>query len=123
MRGQGLATYRRLRCSAARSVRWPSATASAYAREPSTAASREQERCVSDESVRAHGISVRLLTEVEEGGQRPVTTDPRSRSVRRVVALGGGTGLSVLLEGLRSALFPSRGRRTSDRDRDRLTAI
>jgi len=78
---------------------------------------------VSDESLRTHGVAVRLLAEAEEyGPRRAVRTDPFSRRVR-VVALGGGTGLSVLLQGLRTALFPSRGRRTTDRNRDRLTAI
>jgi uncharacterized cofD-like protein len=49
-------------------------------------------------------------------GWRPV-----ARTVR-VVALGGGTGLPVLLSGLKAALFPQG---PSDRlaDRDRLTAI
>ena len=77
---------------------------------------------MSEDSMRSHGIAVRLLTGTEKDGRHAVHTDPGSRSMR-VVALGGGTGLSVLLEGLRAALFPSRGPRTTDRDRDRLTAI
>jgi uncharacterized cofD-like protein len=78
---------------------------------------------VSDESVRAHGIGLPLLTtEPLQNGQPDLRIDAGSRRVR-VVALGGGTGLSVLLGGLRTALFPSRGRRTAGRDRERLTAI
>lgn len=41
----------------------------------------------------------------------------------RVVAIGGGTGLGVLLRGLKGALFPAGWRWDSRRDRDRLTAI
>src|SRR5262245_23403260 len=55
--------------------------------------------------------------------ERPdARADARQRRIR-VVALGGGTGLSVLLEGLRSAFYPSRGRRAPGRERERLTAI
>jgi len=42
---------------------------------------------------------------------------------RRVVVLGGGTGAGVLLQGLRRALFPARGRAPRAEERDRLTAI
>ena len=45
-----------------------------------------------------------------------------SRSLR-VVALGGGTGLPVLLRGLRAVLGLARGRGDLARDRERLTAI
>ncbi len=44
------------------------------------------------------------------------------RSDLRIVALGGGTGLPVVLRGLRAALF-SPGSWSPDRDRTRLTAI
>jgi uncharacterized cofD-like protein len=68
-------------------------------------------------------MGIRSLTETEEYGPRPaVRTDSVSRRIR-VVALGGGTGLSVLLQGLRTALFPSGGRRLTDRNRGRLTGI
>src|SRR5438034_4217401 len=52
--------------------------------------------------------------------RRPLTTDTAGPGPR-IVALGGGTGLPVLLGGLKEALFP-RDRRASAR-RDRLTAI
>src|SRR2546422_9604655 len=52
--------------------------------------------------------------------RRPLTTDTAGPGPR-IVALGGGTGLPVLLGGLREALFP-RDRLASAR-RDRLTAI
>src|SRR5882672_8620713 len=42
---------------------------------------------------------------------------------RRLVALGGGTGLPVVLRGLRKALFPVRSRRAASLERERLTAI
>lgn len=49
---------------------------------------------------------------------------PVSQMPQRIVALGGGTGLSVLLQGLRTVCFPAGtwipGR---EQDRDRLTAI
>jgi uncharacterized cofD-like protein len=41
----------------------------------------------------------------------------------RVVALGGGTGLPIVLEGLKPALFTGREEGRSEHDRDRLTAI
>src|SRR5437660_12290092 len=52
--------------------------------------------------------------------RRPLTTDTAGPGPR-IVALGGGTGLPVLLGGLREALFP-RDRLASAR-RDWLTAI
>ena len=39
------------------------------------------------------------------------------------MALGGGTGLPIVLEGLKEALFADRGSILSDRERDRLAAI
>lgn len=44
-------------------------------------------------------------------------------SLPRVVALGGGTGLPILLRGLKEALFPPGWTWDPARDRDRLTAI
>jgi uncharacterized cofD-like protein len=41
----------------------------------------------------------------------------------RVAALGGGTGLPVLLRGLKAALFPSGRKWMPERDRERVTAI
>ena len=45
------------------------------------------------------------------------------RPASRVVALGGGTGLPIVLEGLKAALFPQRQFWTPEGERDRLTAI
>jgi uncharacterized cofD-like protein len=55
-----------------------------------------------------------------EGGVRAATPE---REAFRMVALGGGTGLAVLLRGLKAALFPAGWRWVPARDRDRLTAI
>ena len=44
-------------------------------------------------------------------------------SLPRVVAVGGGTGLPVVLRGLKAAFFPPEWMWDADRDRDRLTAI
>src|SRR3989454_10379191 len=52
--------------------------------------------------------------------RRPLTTDPAGPGPR-IVALGGGTGLPVLLGGLKEALFPHD--RLASARRDRLTAI
>src|SRR5438067_308345 len=52
--------------------------------------------------------------------RRPLTTDT-ARPGPRIVALGGGTGLPVLLGGLKEALFPHD--RLAPARRDRLTAI
>lgn len=41
----------------------------------------------------------------------------------RLVALGGGTGLPVVLRGLKKALFPARPGRSAPEDLERLTAI
>jgi uncharacterized cofD-like protein len=41
----------------------------------------------------------------------------------RVVALGGGTGLPVLLRGLKTALFPPGARRAPAHDRERITGV
>ena len=55
--------------------------------------------------------------------RRPVTPLLSRRDAPRVVAMGGGTGLPVLLQGLRAALFPLGTPRTPVRDGERLTAI
>src|SRR3989442_2425897 len=52
--------------------------------------------------------------------RRPLTTDTAAPGPR-IVALGGGTGLPVLLGGLKEALFPHD--RLASARRDRLTAI
>ena len=52
--------------------------------------------------------------------RRPLTTDTAGPGPR-IVALGGGTGLPVLLGGLKEALFPHD--RLASARRDRLTAI
>jgi len=73
--------------------------------------------------MRAQGAAVKVATtEIDVGERHGSSGDSCSRSLR-VVALGGGTGLPVLLRGLRAALFPSGGRRGLDRARQRLTAI
>ncbi len=72
--------------------------------------------------MRAQGAAVKVATEIDVGERHSSSADSCSRSLR-VVALGGGTGLPLLLGGLRAALFPSGGRRGLDRARQRLTAI
>jgi len=54
-------------------------------------------------------------------GGSPATVDG-ARALPRVVALGGGTGLPVLLSGLKDALFSARDR-IGWAKRDRLTAV
>jgi len=44
-------------------------------------------------------------------------------SARRVVALGGGSGLPIVLKSLKDKIFPPEVHEISDCDRDRLTAI
>jgi uncharacterized cofD-like protein len=56
-----------------------------------------------------------------EGARVP--TAPSMPPVPRVVALGGGTGVAVLLRGLKQALFPAGWPWVPARDQDRLTAI
>jgi uncharacterized cofD-like protein len=60
--------------------------------------------------------------DVRGASGRAVTAAP-APSGARLVALGGGTGLAVLLRGLKAALFPAGRLATSPRDRDRLTAV
>jgi uncharacterized cofD-like protein len=52
-------------------------------------------------------------------------TDERHASPRepRVVAFGGGSGLPIVLQGLKEALFSNHGSRRSEQDRDHLTGI
>jgi uncharacterized cofD-like protein len=70
----------------------------------------------------AQALAARLAAETDAGARPGASADWWNRAAR-VVALGGGTGLPVLLRGLRTALFPSRGRRDLVRDRDRLVAV
>lgn len=61
---------------------------------------------------------------VEQGAW--LLTEPPATSLRRrlrVVALGGGTGLPVVLEGLKDALFPSGPAWAQTADRHRLAAV
>ncbi len=55
------------------------------------------------------------------GGPGVLATDTSAPPMPRIVALGGGTGLPVLLSGLREALFPRE--RMAWARRDRLTAV
>lgn len=57
-------------------------------------------------------------------GERVLSPAPAPvRPLPRVVALGGGTGLPILLRGLKAALFPAGSPEVRSRSRDRLTAI
>lgn len=56
-------------------------------------------------------------------GRSTAATAPLPDENVRVVGLGGGTGLPVLLQGLKATLFPDRWEAVSVPDRDRLTAI
>src|SRR2546426_12612198 len=68
-----------------------------------------------------------LKAEVEE----QITSAPRGpwpaaatrRVIPRVVALGGGTGLPIVLRGMKDLLFSSGRRWVAARDRGRLTGI
>lgn len=59
---------------------------------------------------------------VSPGGQRRQET-PASASTLRVVALGGGTGLPIVLRGLKATLFPPGWNRREIGEGSRLTAI
>jgi len=48
---------------------------------------------------------------------------PARRPFPRVVSLGGGTGLPVVLRGLKDLLFPAARKRVAARDRNRITGI
>src|SRR5215469_11434255 len=69
-----------------------------------------------------NGITMSEAGAVDREEARVVWTEPAARALR-VVALGGGTGLPILLRGLREALFPPGGPREPARDRERLTAV
>jgi len=69
-----------------------------------------------------NGITMSAAGAVDREEARVVWTEPAARALR-VVALGGGTGLPILLRGLREALFPPGGPREPARDRERLTAV
>ena len=56
-------------------------------------------------------------------GAEPRLRASGARRDARVVALGGGTGLPVVLRGLKAALFPAGAPRGQERARRRLTAI
>ena len=68
-----------------------------------------------------------LRTEAEERvascERRPVSGLAARRALPRVVALGGGTGLPIVLRGLKDRLFSSGRRWVAPRDRGRLTGI
>jgi uncharacterized cofD-like protein len=54
---------------------------------------------------------------------RAIAAIAPARRLPRIVALGGGTGLPVVLEGLKGLLFPPGGEWVPTRDAERLTAI
>jgi uncharacterized cofD-like protein len=56
-------------------------------------------------------------------GERLLPLPQSRRRSPRVVALGGGTGLPIVLKGLKEALFPSGLMWPADRDQEHLTAI
>jgi len=58
----------------------------------------------------------------KENGHEP-SARPFPPRACRVVALGGGTGLPLVLQSLKAALFPPGWSWVPARDRDRLTAI
>jgi len=68
-----------------------------------------------------------LRSQVEERlascDRRPSQPLSALRNVPRVVALGGGTGLPVVLRGLKDLLFPPGRKWAEARDRDRITGI
>jgi uncharacterized cofD-like protein len=68
-----------------------------------------------------------LRTRVDEPVTKAATPVPllgtRRRTRPRVVALGGGTGLPILLRGLKTALFPPGTRWMPERDRELITGI
>lgn len=61
--------------------------------------------------------------QVAPGTRLPAATRHPARRTPRVAALGGGTGLPILLRGLKAALFPPGRMWVPVRDRDLLTAI
>jgi len=65
---------------------------------------------------------IRMATNVAPNGH-VVGAAPVARRTLRVVALGGGTGLPVVLEGLKAALFPAGSEWVPTRDLERLIGI
>lgn len=61
--------------------------------------------------------------QIAQGEQLLAPAGKHVRRLPRVVALGGGTGLPILLEGLKAAFFPPGWTWVPARDRERLTAI
>jgi uncharacterized cofD-like protein len=65
---------------------------------------------------------IKTAAKVASNGQT-VSPTPVAQRTLRVVALGGGTGLPVVLEGLKAALFPPGWSWVPTRDLERLTGI
>jgi uncharacterized cofD-like protein len=63
------------------------------------------------------------LTEPRRRRSVPAIGQTRIGRGRRIVALGGGTGLPVLLRGLKEAMFAGEISRRYEKEQDRLTAI
>ena len=66
---------------------------------------------------------IRAAAQVVSEQRLPAAALPSERPTLRVVALGGGTGLPILLQGLKAAFFPPGWTWMAARDLDRLTAI
>jgi len=64
-----------------------------------------------------------LRTQFEERITGCAGPPPARRALPRVVALGGGTGLPIVLRGVKDRLFHSRRKWVAARDRGRLTGI
>jgi len=68
-------------------------------------------------------LSGEVEDRIDSFGRKPGPTIRVRRPHPRVVALGGGTGLPIVLRGLRGLLFPSGQRWVEARHRGRLTGI
>jgi uncharacterized cofD-like protein len=78
--------------------------------------------CETHVSMRRACLSTGSL--ISRGSVEPDDVQPLiSPGQLRVVALGGGTGLPIVLEGLKHALFAEPGLARTDSERDRLAAI
>src|SRR5262249_22761891 len=64
-----------------------------------------------------------VLLEARDVATSGAIVAPRPHESLRVVAIGGGTGLPVVLRSVKNALFPLGQPWVSSRDRERLTAI
>jgi uncharacterized cofD-like protein len=64
-----------------------------------------------------------VVRQIASLDDRPTPVVQRSGPFPRIVALGGGTGLPIVLRGLKPALFPRGRKQEASRNRDRLTAI